>query len=96
MKRKRFWTYRVETWSEKSFFTPSCWNPRKNGKPNAVNLSQWVRQVEVMLGEEPYKRFRFGLVVRARIIHQETDAVIAEWKRAGSGFVRLERSNRPA
>lgn len=97
MAKRRFWAYRVEVWCAATFFTPGQWHTGQrggksgDGRPTAENLDRWVQQFEAALGEKPYKRFRFGPVVRARVIHQETDVVVAEWRRAGAGFVRLTR-----
>ena len=102
MGKRRFWDYCVEVWCEGTFFTPACWRIGKqgespgNGRSSAPNLGRWVRLFEASLQEEPYKKFKFGPIVRARIIHQETGIVVAEWRRAGSGFVQLARRSRTA
>ena len=91
MAENRFWAYRVEVWCGSTFFSPGEWRVEDDGdrpgggEPTIENLKRFIAGAEKLLGEEPVARWKFGPITRARVVHQESDTVVAEWKLAGSG-----------
>lgn len=85
------WMYRVEIWCGSTFFTPGEWRVHAhgdtpgNGEPTVENLKRFIAGVEEVLRKEPFARFKFGPVTRARVVYQESETVAAEWTLAGSG-----------
>jgi hypothetical protein len=89
-------TYRLEVECEGAVLTPAIWRvgshvpTQGHGRPTVENIARWVRAVEEARNPV-YERLGLHRIVRARIIHQTSGKVVAEWQRRGRGLLRLSR-----
>lgn len=96
MPKRNIPIYRLEVECEGAVLTPAIWRVSKHGdtvghgRPTAENLDRWVRAAEAARSPV-HKRLGLHRVVRARIVHQRSGKVVAEWWRGGR-----PRYNRPS
>jgi hypothetical protein len=89
-------TFRLEVQCEGAVLTPAIWRVSKHGdtpghgRPTAENLARWIRAVEAARSPV-YKRLGLHRIVHARIVHQTSGTVVAEWRHGERGLVRLSR-----